>query len=63
MYDTGALKKLREANQEGEKVRPILRWKDDVELVLKNMCVKRWRTRILGETEWASLERGRQFQL
>ena len=34
-----------------------LRWKDDVELDLRNMGVNRW-TRTLEGTEWESLVRG-----
>jgi hypothetical protein len=30
---------------------------DDVELDLKNIGVKRWRTRALDRTEWASVVR------
>jgi hypothetical protein len=32
-------------------------WIDDVELILKNMGVKRWRTGALDRTEWASVMR------
>jgi hypothetical protein len=39
-----------------KKGRPRLKWKDDVELDLRNMGVKRW-TRILEGTEWESLVR------
>jgi len=53
------------ANQEGgEKIeRPRLRWMDDVESHLKNMGVKRWRTRALDSTEWASVVRTAKAKL
>jgi hypothetical protein len=37
------------------KGRPKLKWVDDVKLDLRNIGVKRWRTRTLGITEWATL--------
>jgi hypothetical protein len=39
-----------------KKGRPRLKWKDDVELDLRNWGVKRW-TRTLEGTEWESLVR------
>jgi hypothetical protein len=40
-----------------KKGRPRLRWIDDVESDLRNMSVKRWRSRALDRTEWASIVR------
>jgi len=36
---------------------------DDVEPDLKNMGVKRWRTRALDRTEWASVVRAAKAKL
>jgi hypothetical protein len=44
------------ARRREKKGRPRLRWKDDVEMDLRNMCVKRWR-RTLEGTEWESVVR------
>jgi hypothetical protein len=50
------VKKLLEGKPGGgrEKGRPTLRWIDDVESDLRNLDVKRWRSRALDRTEWAS---------
>jgi hypothetical protein len=45
------------------KGRPTLRWVDDVELAVRNMGVKGWRTRILDRTEWASVVREAKARL
>jgi len=47
-------KKLLEGTPRGgrSKGRPGLRRRDEVELDLKGMTVKRWRTRALARTEW-----------
>jgi hypothetical protein len=36
---------------------------DDVELVLRNMCVKIWRKRALDRAEWASVVRKTKAKL
>jgi hypothetical protein len=43
--------------------RPISRWMDDVESDLKNMGIKRWRTRDLERTEWACVVRAAKAKL
>jgi hypothetical protein len=45
------------------KGRPRLRWMVDVELGLKNLDVKRWRTRDLDRIERASLLREAKAKL
>jgi hypothetical protein len=40
-----------------KKEKPALRWMNDIELGLRNMGVKIWRTRTLDRTEWASVLR------
>jgi hypothetical protein len=45
----------RKPGGERKKGIPRLRQLDDVELDLRNMGVKRWRTRALYRTEWASI--------
>jgi hypothetical protein len=43
--------------------RPRIRWMDVVEVDLRNMGVKRWRTRALDRTEWASVMREANAEL
>jgi hypothetical protein len=37
------------------RVRPRLRWLDDMEADLRNMGIKRWRSRELHIEEWTSI--------
>jgi hypothetical protein len=39
------------------KGKPALRWMEDVELELRDMSVRIWRTSALDRTEWASVLR------
>jgi hypothetical protein len=59
------VKKLLEGKPGGErkKGRPRLRWIDYVESDLRNMGVKRWRSRALDRTEWASVVREAKAKL
>jgi hypothetical protein len=47
----------RQTRRKEEKRKPRLRWTDDVASDLRNMGVKRWRSRVLDKTEWASIVR------
>jgi hypothetical protein len=47
----------------GGEIRPSLRWMDVFELDLRNMGVKRWRTRTLHKTEWACVAREAKAKL
>ena len=57
MNDGRTAKELPEGKPgEGSKQeRPRLRWLNDVESDLMNMCARIWKTGTVGGTEWASL--------
>jgi hypothetical protein len=59
------VKKLLEGKPGGgrKKGRPKLRWIGDVESDLRNMGVKRWRSRALDRTEWTSIMREAKAKL
>jgi hypothetical protein len=56
MNETRTVKKIFEEKLGGRRgrVRPTLRWIDDVE-VLRNMGIKRWRIKALDRAEWATI--------
>jgi hypothetical protein len=53
------VRKLLESKPGGgrKKERYRLSWTDGVQLDLRKMSVKQWRTRTLDRTEWASVKR------
>jgi hypothetical protein len=57
MNGTRSLKKILEGKLEGRRRRgrPRLRWINDVEDDLRELGVKRWRTKALEREEWASI--------
>jgi hypothetical protein len=57
MNETGTVKKVLGGKLEGRRGRgrPRLRWINDVEDDLRNLGVKRWRTKALDREEWASI--------
>jgi hypothetical protein len=57
MNETRCVKKIFERKLEGRRVRgqPRLRWLNDVENDLRELGVKRWRTKALEREEWASV--------
>jgi hypothetical protein len=57
MDGASVVKKLLEGEPGGgrKERRPRLRWIDGVESDLRNVGVKRWRSRALDRTEWASI--------
>jgi hypothetical protein len=59
------IKKLLEGKPGGErkKGRPRLRWINDVESDVRNMGIKRWRSRALDRIEWASIMRQAKAKL
>jgi hypothetical protein len=59
------VKKLLDGKPGGgrKKGRPRLRWIDDVEMDLSNMCVKTWKSRALDRIEWASIMRKAKAKL
>jgi hypothetical protein len=44
-----------QVRREEKQVRPRLRWMDDIEMDLRNMGEKIWRTKALHRTEWKSV--------
>jgi hypothetical protein len=57
MNETRSVKKIFEGKLVGRRGRgrPRLRWVNDVEDDLRELCVKRWRTKALEREEWASI--------
>jgi hypothetical protein len=57
MNETRSVKKIFEGKLEGRnsRGRPRLRWINDVEDDLRELGVKRWRTKTLEREEWASI--------
>jgi hypothetical protein len=57
MNETRTLEKSFEGKLEGRRDRgqPKLRWINDVKDDLRKLGVKRWRTKALDRTEWASI--------
>ena len=55
-----AVKKISESKLEGSRRRgrPRMRWLEDVEKVLREMKVKRWRRKAIDREEWASVIKG-----
>jgi hypothetical protein len=65
MDETRSVKKFFEGKLEGRRgrVRPRLRWINDVEDDLKKLGVKRCRTKALDRVEWASIIREAKAKL
>jgi hypothetical protein len=57
MNETKSVKKIFEGKLEGRigRGRPRRRWINDVEDDLRELGVKRWRTKALERKEWASI--------
>jgi transcription termination factor 2 len=57
MNETRSVKKIFEGKLGGQRGRgrSSLRWINDVEDDLRNLGVKRWRTKVLEREEWASI--------
>jgi hypothetical protein len=57
MNETRSVKKVFEEKLEGQRGRgrPRLRWINDVEDDLRELGVKRWRTKALEREEWATI--------
>jgi hypothetical protein len=63
--ETRSVKKIFEGKLEGRRGRgrPKLRWINDVEDVLRNLGVKRWRVKALDGEEWSSIVRETKAKL
>jgi len=63
--ETRSVKKVFEGKLDGRRGRgrPRLRWINDVEDDLRNLGVKRWRTKALDREEWASIIREAKAKL
>jgi hypothetical protein len=57
MNETRVARKILDDKPGGKRRRgrPRIRWLDDVEVDLRIMGVKRWRTKVLNREEWASI--------
>ena len=65
MNETRSVKKIFEGKLEGrrDRVRPRLRWINDVEDDLRKLGVKRWRMKALDREEWVSIIREAKAKL